>query len=145
MYQHGGVKPFFRGSVATVTRDIIFGGVFSLTRYNFPILQRDIDGTRNNMNSMVIDILSASLATIISSPWNYVRNMHYATPPSEKTLSTWQYLNELILHSSHEKGFRNRFNHIQRKLRIGWGTARVGCGMAVGAYLYSTCSSISFS
>ena len=26
------------------------------------------------------------------------------------------------------------------QLRIGWGTARVGCGMGVGAYLYSLCS-----
>jgi hypothetical protein len=76
------------------------------------------------------------LATILSSPLNYVRNVHYATEPSVKSKSTQRILKELWIESTKEGSIVRRMRFLQTKLRIGWGTARVGCGMAVGSKIY---------
>lgn len=143
MFHKGGVRPFFVGAAATVSRDLAFGGVFAFLRYyiHYKMAENDdrdkkrqqrthtsqhdprndscssggscnntaSSGTSTNSGSSIsssssyssgtsntaskdkgirtvyvqflVSMVSACSATILSSPFNYVRNMHYACPP----------------------------------------------------------------
>jgi len=143
MYRQGGFKLFFVGTTATVLRDLIFGGVFSLLRHDILISKstdnnRSSRSKRDRMNAFAIDVISASTATVLSSPLNYVRDMHYSM--SVKPKSIFRQLCSLWEESMLEKTTFHQCVLLQRKLRIGWGTARVGCGMAFGSFFYTLCS-----
>lgn len=146
MYRKGGFSPFFAGTSATVLRDLVFGGVFSTLRHDVLIKpkvdqHRKTKGGYDRFNAFIIDVMSAASATIISSPLNYVRDMHYSTPSDQKPRTIKKQLIALWEESLLEETRYKQIVLLQRKLRIGWGTGRVGCGMAVGSYLYSVCSS----
>eukprot|EP01031_Cornospumella_fuschlensis_P030607 gene30607-36983_t len=136
----GGVRHLFVGTLATVQRDLVFGGCFATMRHELlPAIRRKYD-YRNKHDEVekekanfVINLLSATTATLLSSPINYVRNMHYATPPDTKPASTVLILRELFSNAAQESTALLRLHYIQSRLRLGWGTARVGCGMAFGA------------
>jgi hypothetical protein len=150
MFTRGGLRPFFVGSIATIQRDLVFGGTFSFCRYElfnrFHPLEKNNRTTNvhdtkiNKNNDLVVNALSASIATILSSPFNYVRNMHYATPPDIRPLSAKKIMVELFQQASQERTVFLKARHIQKRLRLGWGTARVGLGMAFAAKMYSVCS-----
>ena len=88
----GGLQPFCRGVRATVYRDISFGGLFALIRHGIgdreqlPTLQRTRTRTRRRTRTtnLSTNFLAAGLATAVSSPFNYVRNVHYNTKPEDK-------------------------------------------------------------
>jgi hypothetical protein len=78
-------------------------------------------------------LLAGGLATIASAPFNYVRNIKYGWHAAEVPDSGARILLDLmrdIRSSSHP------LKHTQERLRLGWGTARVAVGMAVGQWLY---------
>ncbi len=85
-------------------------------------------------------MFAACTATILSSPWNYVRNVHYATPPGIPAASFYSIITDLFLLSRKEATLYKRSAFILKRFRIGWGTARVGVGMAFGSELYYYCS-----
>jgi hypothetical protein len=62
--------------------------------------------------------------------------MHYATHPSDKLQSTRHILMNLWENAQTAGTFLHRVVFLQHQLRIGWGTLRVGCGMAVGGKIY---------
>lgn len=145
--QQGGFHQFFVGTKATVKRDLIFGGCFALLRHEFlPILIRksknamehaEAPNSSRKRTDFAINMIAATVATILSSPMNYVRNIHYATDPSSKPATSIQILRELVHRANHENPtWSGRVHFMQQMLRLGWGTLRVGCGMAVGAMLY---------
>ena len=140
MYKKGGVSLFFIGSTATILRDLTFGGVFSLMRHELTH-KKKISRTE----TFLIDLFSASTATILSAPLNYVRNMQFAANPEDVPQSISQHLRSLWVDCFNEKDILVRAKILQRKLRIGWGTARVGCGMAFGSAVYSFVSTLSLS
>lgn len=76
-------------------------------------------------------MIAAICGTIVSSPLNYVRNIHYATHPKDTLRPSTDILRELVV-----EGRANGAMYVVRQLRVGWGTLRVGCGMAVGGYVY---------
>lgn len=135
-------------------RDLIFGGSFAWLRHNLlpTLVQKWKDGNNSeyadkkqtlnhshshNRTDFAINMVAATVATILSSPMNYVRNIHYATDPSLKPQTSIHILRELVLRAYRENPtWLGRVHFVQHMLRIGWGTARVGCGMAVGALLY---------
>jgi hypothetical protein len=96
----------------------------------------------NTMNKFFVNGVSGFVATLLSSPLNYVRNMHYATPPSVKHQPGLVILADLWSTMLLEKSFWARVLYLQQQLRVGWGTARVACGMALGAQLYDKCTSL---
>lgn len=96
--------------------------------------------SKTKANSFIVNLFSACIATIASSPLNYVRNIHYATPPSSKAEGSMKILSDLWIAASNEPTLYLKLRHLQSRLRIGWGTARVGCGMAFGAAVYNFCS-----
>ena len=90
-----------------------------------------------------IDFLSSLIAgaagTIVSSPFNFVRNIKYGWPASETPPTASVILGQLVDEMKtkrREEGVRSALAHMQERLRIGWGTARVAVGMAVGYEIY---------
>lgn len=78
-------------------------------------------------------------ATILSSPLNYVRTIQYSTPPSVTHKKMYVVFREIIheIRSLKNHSTSDKFHYVQDKLKIGWGTARVCCGVAFGGYVYS--------
>lgn len=143
MFRKGGLALFFVGLSATTLRDLTFGGVFSFLRHEFVRSKSpndDFSHRKGNLDTFFVDLVSASIATVCSSPMNYVRDMHYATPPDQKVRSITNQLIFLWKESQEQPTSYDRWRLLQRKLRIGWGTARVGCGMAFSSLVYSWCS-----
>jgi hypothetical protein len=143
MYKKGGIKTFFVGASATIIRDILFGGSFSLLRHE--LLSSSSSSLINKSLSkqqegFAINLISAMVATIISSPLNYVRNVHYSTPSNITPLSAYTILKNLSVEARNQSTILLQMHVIQSRFRIGWGTLRVGCGMAFSANIYSFCS-----
>jgi len=80
-------------------------------------------------------LFAGATATIASAPWNYARNIKYATPPGQPAPSIWCCFRDLFREA---RTADSSLRFLQQRLRIGWGTARVACGMAVGFQLYET-------
>lgn len=138
IYSQGGIRHFFLGSNATVQRDLIFGGIFALFRHQvIPAVFPSLDTRKETKRvHFVVNILAGSIATILSSPHNYVRNVHYATPPSQTPLPAYTILQSLVKDAIKQDSWFKSIRLLQNRLRLGWGTARVGCGMAFGAKIY---------
>jgi hypothetical protein len=135
MYAEGGMRPFVAGTLATVSRDMTFGGCFALLRHG---LQSPDD---SKTKKVIINMFAGFMATLLSSPMNYVRNIHYATPPSVHHESARVILYQLWKKSeTNTTSLFSRCVYLQHQLRVGWGTARVACGMALGAHIYEMCS-----
>ena len=111
-----------------------FGGCFSVIRHG--LHSTASSGDRIKEHHFLIDMVAAICGTIVSSPLNYVRNMHYATHPSARLKSTGRILGDLWIKAQAVDSSINRVLFLQHQLRIGWGTLRVGCGMAVGGKIY---------
>ena len=87
----------------------------------------------------VSSLLAGALGTIVSSPFNYVRNIKYGWPASEAPPATLRILGDLLTECRQKVAdgeWRQAAGHMQDRLRIGWGTARVAVGMAVGYEIY---------
>jgi len=131
-----GFRPFTKGIVATVIRDAMFGGSFAVIKcYTKPHFSPSEQST---IYHRILDngsiLLAGATATIASAPWNYARNIKYATPPGQQAPSIWCCLRDLFRDARTADCGSLRF--LQQRLRIGWGTARVACGMAVGFQIY---------
>ena len=87
----------------------------------------------------VSSLLAGALGTVASSPFNFVRNIKYGWPASETPPSASHILSDLLAECrqrAREGGWKQAAAHLQDRLRIGWGTARVAFGMAVGYEIY---------
>ena len=139
MYSQGGIKPFIKGTKATIGRDIIFGSTYEVTRHlmrtHFP---QDTDSKDNYIN-FLYTCISAGLATIASGPLNYARSIQYATPPQEKSPKISTILKNLWVESKQH----NQISFFQKKFRLGWGTARVAVGVSLGQKVFDvTCKTL---
>jgi len=141
MARKGGVRPFLKGINSTVIRDTVFGGSFGFLQHLLQSsLARSFKPTKefqqNNKESFTFlaSMISGAVATILSSPFNYVRNMQYATAPGHVPPSAAACLSALWAQA---RSHPHSFAFIQERFRIGWGTFRVAIGMAFGWDLYS--------
>ena len=151
MLKKGGARIFLVGTTATVLRDLVFGGTYGLLRHTLASMDREPDPGREVVEegeggqshnvlkrpTFLQNLIAASLGTVVSSPWNYVRNLHYGTPSGvtpDSTLEIWQRLWD---RAAQEKSLLRQLRLLQVQLRVGWGTARVGCGMAVSSSVYA--------
>lgn len=135
MYSSGGTRPFINAIGPTVIRDTIFGGCFSTTKHTVTMYWIKSDDTDNKrkLKDFIASAAGGAAGTILSAPFNFVRNIQFGTPPNEHAASTTQILRDLLRDCKHES---SPWNYLQDRLRIGWGTARVAVGMAVGYELY---------
>lgn len=123
---------FSRGCYAALLRDMIFGASFSgLRNQNMP-------PNDETVARFLVNAMSCLVATCLSSPMNYSRNMQYAFSTEKEcpsiltilqNLKTKVYLEQLT--------FGKRLQSLQRHLRLGWGTTRVAIGMSLTELMYS--------
>ena len=84
-----------------------------------------------------IDASSGFIATMLSSPFNFVRNMQYSAPKHEHHIpSMMNVLKELYRDGMNEGGIMKAMRFWLFRLRIGWGTARVAVGMSFTSYCF---------
>ena len=133
MWRHGGVRAFANGTSTTVARDAVFGGAYAAIKH--ALGEEGHDG-------FLVSVVAAGAATVLSSPINYARNVKYAasfkggkTGQSLKVMSIVRgLLGEAWSHP--EGGVLGKADYLAKRLRIGWGTARVAFGMAATSELY---------
>ena len=145
LWKKGGIRPFINGIVPTVCRDMVFGGAYATLRFMFA---RELGRMLNSGNypnyaenhgntiAPISQFTAAAIATTLSSPINYWRNMQFDTRVGSKPVSLRRCMSELRRSMVEEPNFRNRIRQIGLKLRVGWGTIRVATGMAVGQSMY---------
>lgn len=146
IYKKGGFPVFLVGSGSTLGRDVIFGGIYGVLRHELMLQYREssvcVDGVVNPTHKYIINVFSGCCATIASSPLNYIRNVHYASSPSRKVTrpSGRKILYRLYTRAMKYPTTFEALRYVQRQFRLGWGTARVGFGMAFSEYVYNFCS-----
>lgn len=153
MYKKGGLTPFLRGKSATIIRDTIFGGTYSLIKNYLEHLFANKElNTKfglnyknkiESINQLLIPFIAASIGTAISSPLNYTRNHMYGTKPGDRIPTSNEILKELWRDACNQQEM-NRIRYISMRFRLGAATTRVGCGMAFGQFVYDKTKSYIF-
>jgi len=132
MFSKGGLRPFCNGMLPTILRDVVFGGTYTVLRcQSHEFLSPEWHWVGN--------MAAAGVATVASAPLNLARNVQYATKPSEPRQSIVQVFIFLKNEVAAEQGVLRKLSHLQQRLRVGWGTARVAIGMAFGNQVYDVC------
>lgn len=131
MLRKGGVRPFFNGLLPTMLRDLFFGGTYTFLRFELQYVYQ-IPSEQQWAANMV----SAALATIVSAPFNLVRNVQYATRSRETAVTISEAFHDFIKATRSHTSTIQRIRYIQHKLRIGWGTLRIAIGMAFGNFVF---------
>jgi hypothetical protein len=160
------VRVLGKGIVATVSRDAVFGVCYEVGRQTLISHAAPNDETGFFflflffvfsflcVGYFLSNVLAAMIATIFSSPFNYVRSIQYAhiadetTPrkmiPQMKRL--WYpfccficICFVLIVLFSRNNAKKKPFplKYLGQRLRIGWGTMRVAVGMGLAQTLFS--------
>ena len=133
MHRKGGLRPLFvNGLAATILRDLTFGGCYTSLRlelhYNLSFITDE--------NQWIANVLAASVATVISGPFNLARNIQYSTKSKHVSDSVVVVLQDFNTEISQRHKLIDKLKHVQNRLRLGWGTIRVAGGMAFGQILY---------
>ena len=130
LFRRGGIRTFFNATGTTAMRDAIFGTVYAGIRYQIASSE-----SPSKYQSMFASVVAGGTGTVISSPLNYARNMKYAAGTSGLPAPSISLIfSELLSDTMKQKG--RYLSYLQGRLRVGWGTARVGIGMAAGFELY---------
>ena len=127
IYRTAGTKIFFRGLPATVARDVLFGGCFSLLRRVF--FERGVPHYCG-------DFIAAGAATIIGAPINYARNIQFGAPWTDPTPRTIVIFQKLWKQAHRQPGALAQLGFLWRRMNIGWGTLRVAGGMALTSHIF---------
>lgn len=138
MWSTGGLPPFIKGTRATVTRDIVFGTTYEVLRHLLQSVgqKKSDEQTPPQILQFVSNGVAAATANVTSSPFNFARSMQYATPPSQAPLSIVKILKNIWQESGKERGNLCRLSFFQHRFQVGWGTARVAVGMALGQKVF---------
>lgn len=136
MYKEAGMRSFARGLGTTAMRDSVFSVLYLLgKRYS------DALSTDNKMR-FVTNSLVSCVATIATAPINYVRNMKYARGYKKSNPSARRIYDELLhaqpVYSKQLLDVVPIFQYYTHRLAIGWGTLRVGVGIACGQYIFDS-------
>jgi hypothetical protein len=94
--------------------------------------------THNKDKLFMLDVPFATLATIASSPYNYIRVMKYKTECNVH-VSSFEILKDLIQIVKKEcpnNLFKQLIYTFHNKFNVGWGSVRVGLGMALSRQLH---------
>ena len=163
IYAHGGALAFTRGMKATMARDMVFGMTYSSLRRYASSKQQQAPTAWRRSREFAVNAASAAVATVVSGPFNYVRNVQFAkvrgwrrsarAARARHALSlrarASQFgvderppsIREALRYFAHEaqarEGVVARLRYVQTRLMIGWGTLRVASGMAITALGYS--------
>ena len=84
----------------------------------------------------IANMTAAALATIVSGPFNLVRNIQYATKSRHVADTVGTVLTNFVIETQSRPTLIEKIKYVQNRLRIGWGTVRVAVGMSFGHYIY---------
>ena len=136
MLEEGGWRIFFRGASISVGRDFAFGVAYETLRV--PHWSRD----RGEWVQFAANTSAAIVACTLSAPINYCRNIIYGAPPSGCPLRAAQLI-AFLAHEVKAAGTKpEQWRHLNDRLNIGWGSVRVGVGMAVGQLVFGRCKAL---
>lgn len=130
IFQQRGVTGLFRGTGATVCREVTFGATFCALRH------RNRNKTEDGRPSPWVNFSSCFMATLASSPFNFARNMQYDLPLTQQTTKVPALLLGVWREIKSQPTFVQSLAHVQDRFRIGWGTARTSCGMMLTDIAY---------
>ena len=138
LWRGRGMANFSKGLTATVVRDLVFGGMYASSRHND--LFGYLDHSSHNYSQQFIwNGISALLATTVSSPFNYIRNIQLSTPHEMKPKNIFRVSSEIIRGFRQTRGMKAKFDYLQIRFKFGWATLRVGLGMALSSQAYEYC------
>eukprot|EP00299_Pterocystis_sp_00344_P010080 c4428_g1_i1.p1 GENE.c4428_g1_i1~~c4428_g1_i1.p1 ORF type:complete len:174 (+),score=19.18 c4428_g1_i1:414-935(+) len=138
IFRTGGPVAFLRGVRPTLIRDVVWGGTFHLLRSQWlPQARHHVSISQPSIFWGFFDnALAATTATIISSPFNYARNLQYGA--EKNVLSTQVLLKDLWREAC--RAPEGIVSHLHKRLFFGWGSVRVGVGMGFSAQVYELCA-----
>jgi len=119
-----GYGEFYKGMIYTVSRDVLFSSAFYYLSNNY-----------NKKKSFLNDALFGSVATIIVSPVNYFRNRLYFD--FDKKITLKYMVKETMAETKQKQTVAKQISFLLfSKFNIGYGSLRVGLGMAMSKKLY---------
>ena len=131
MFRKGGLRPFCNGLIPTLSRDFMFGGTYTFLRlelqYRFQL---------EPQQQWLANMVAASIATVLSGPFNLARNVQYATKSRKIADGVIPILQDLVKETLEQPTALKKYKYLQTRLRIGAGTIRVAVGMSFGQVLY---------
>ena len=145
MLKTGGLEPFLKGTTATLSREVAYGCTYEVLRHLLKkqFVAENQPTQKKSFNlfdaEFICNVLAACTGAAASSPWNYARNMQYATKPNEHAPTIRSVLKKLS-HDSHAHtgvGF-GRMGFFVNALKIGWGTLGTGVRMGIGQLAFDT-------
>mmetsp|Transcript_5172 Transcript_5172/g.7581 ORF Transcript_5172/g.7581 Transcript_5172/m.7581 type:complete len:344 (-) Transcript_5172:472-1503(-) len=152
MYRKGGIQPFLNGMLPTLGRDIVFGGCYTFLRMQIrkqleqqqpenphPHPHSNSNKQHHQQQQWIANASAAAIATVVSGPLNFARNVQYATKSRKERKSIICILSKLVNHTLEKPTWMEKWTYVQNRLRIGWGTARVAVGVAFGHHVYDVC------
>lgn len=120
------INIFKTGLISKLKRDSLFSILYL---YSYDYSKKNID---SNINKFLFNISATSIASLISSPFNYTRAIQTKNP-EKKTIKI---LKELFNEINKQKTLNKKFNILINRLLWGWGTVRVSLGVVVGRIIY---------
>lgn len=145
-----GWQSFSIGLRASLMRDMAFGFSFSGSRAviidRFQWVDQQIQQQQSPL-ALIPDrctwcealaaTVSGGLAVILTSPFNYARNMQLAKAlEKEQPPTIREVLTGLHKQTMKQTTILHRIQYLQDRLKVGWGSLRVATGMGLGLILY---------
>jgi hypothetical protein len=125
---HGGPRVLASGMVSTVLRDATFGICYEVGRDRLRVHSDHVAWQMASAGA------AAAVATVFSSPFNYVRSIQYAHLTDEEPRRIVAQLGRLWANAKKES---SPLRYLGQRLRIGWGTARVALSMALAQLIFA--------
>ena len=119
--------------VVAVVVVVVFGSAFGGT---YTWLRRVLGQDLPDELRWTSNMAAAAVATVVSGPFNLARNVQYGTKSRQRRPSVGAVLRTLADEVAERRGLGPKMTHVQQRLRVGWGTARVAAGMAFAHQVY---------
>jgi len=123
-----------RGLLASINRDSLFTTIYTFT---LPYTRRFSEDNESRFAKFILNAASATVATLASSPFNYLRNVKYRDIPTGENRSSFVVIGNLIQHAYRDD---SPVMYIMRRFSVGWGTLRVSLGIGFGQLAYDEIS-----
>eukprot|EP00796_Vickermania_ingenoplastis_P010236 gene10236-7175_t len=177
LFREGGYQIFFRGCLTTIVRDCVFGVTYESVRRlqcgdwllpsNSAERHRNAHrlGSRCDTQSFVSNMCAALAASIISTPFNFVRTVVYGAAPGATPMSALALHRALLMQVRYMYRYGDSYVHVaamnrekkstflraaassrrhphgawswfNSRLNVGWGSLRIGLGMAMSQNLF---------